>query len=155
MYNNIPSELQGLNKWVVWRYEDVDAKKPTKVPYQSRTGRHAKVTDPNTWGTFKDALLAMETGWYSGVGFVLAADDPYTFIDLDYTEDAEQFERQKRIFEKFYRIPSPDNERIVGTGLGLALVSHIVKAHGGYLELESTLGKGSTFSIYLPMEDQI
>jgi len=59
---------------------------------------------------------------------------------------------QKRIFEKFYRIPSPENERIVGTGLGLALVSHIVDAHGGNLELESELGKGSTFSIYLPLE---
>jgi signal transduction histidine kinase len=61
---------------------------------------------------------------------------------------------QKRIFEKFYRIPSPDNERIVGTGLGLTLVSHIIKAHGGHLELESNPGKGSTFSLYLPMEDK-
>jgi signal transduction histidine kinase len=61
---------------------------------------------------------------------------------------------QKQIFEKFYRIPSPDNERIVGTGLGLTLVSHIVKAHSGHLELESMPGKGSTFSIYLPLEDQ-
>jgi two-component system phosphate regulon sensor histidine kinase PhoR len=61
-------------------------------------------------------------------------------------------QEQKRIFEKFYRIPSPQNERIVGTGLGLALVYHIVEAHGGSLELESTPGEGSTFSIYLPLE---
>jgi signal transduction histidine kinase/tetratricopeptide (TPR) repeat protein len=59
---------------------------------------------------------------------------------------------QKRIFEKFYRVPMPENERIVGTGLGLTLVSHIVKAHGGSIELESAPGKGSTFSIYLPLE---
>jgi len=58
---------------------------------------------------------------------------------------------QKRIFEKFYRVPMPENERIVGTGLGLTLVSHIVKAHGGNIEVESSLGKGSTFSIYLPV----
>jgi signal transduction histidine kinase len=63
-------------------------------------------------------------------------------------------QEQKRIFEKFYRIPSPENERIVGTGLGLALVSHIVEAHGGCLELESELGKGSIFSIYLPLEKE-
>ena len=63
-------------------------------------------------------------------------------------------QEQKRIFEKFYRIPSPENERIVGTGLGLALVSHIVEAHGGHLELESASGKGSTFSIYLPLEKE-
>jgi signal transduction histidine kinase len=58
---------------------------------------------------------------------------------------------QKRIFEKFYRVPMPENERIVGTGLGLTLVSHIVKAHGGNIEVESAPGKGSTFSIYLPL----
>jgi signal transduction histidine kinase len=59
---------------------------------------------------------------------------------------------QKRIFEKFYRVPMPENERIVGTGLGLTLVSHIVKAHGGNIEVESAPSKGSTFSIYLPLE---
>lgn len=63
-------------------------------------------------------------------------------------------QEKKRIYEKFYRIPSPENERIVGTGLGLALVSHIVEAHGGHLELKSALGKGSTFSIYLPLETE-
>ena len=60
-------------------------------------------------------------------------------------------QEQKRIFEKFYRVPMPENERIVGTGLGLTLVSHIVKAHGGNIEVESAPGKGSTFSIYLPL----
>ena len=61
-------------------------------------------------------------------------------------------QEQHRIFDKFYRVPSPDNERIVGTGLGLALVSHIVEAHLGRLEIDSTLGKGSAFFIYLPLE---
>jgi signal transduction histidine kinase len=61
---------------------------------------------------------------------------------------------QKRIFEKFYRVPMPENERIVGTGLGLTLVSHIVKAHGGNIEVKSAPGKGSTFSIYLPLESK-
>jgi len=61
---------------------------------------------------------------------------------------------QKRIFEKFYRVPMLENERIVGTGLGLTLVSHIVKAQGGNIEVESAPGKGSTFSIYLPLESK-
>ena len=62
--------------------------------------------------------------------------------------------QQKRIFEKFYRVPSKESERIPGTGLGLALVFHTVKAHGGHVELQSLIGKGSTFSIYLPLEDK-
>jgi len=63
-------------------------------------------------------------------------------------------QEKKRIFEKFYRIPSEENKRLPGTGLGLAIVSHIVKAHGGHIEVESALGQGSTFSIYLPFESK-
>jgi signal transduction histidine kinase len=62
--------------------------------------------------------------------------------------------QQKRIFEKFYRVPSEQNQRIPGTGLGLALVYHIVEAHDGYVEVRSTPGQGSTFSIYLPLENK-
>ncbi|MBW7991452.1 MAG: hypothetical protein FVQ84_15770 [Planctomycetes bacterium] len=62
--------------------------------------------------------------------------------------------QQKHIFEKFYRVPSEENKRIGGTGLGLALVFHIVQAHGGCIEVESIIGKGSTFSIHLPLENK-
>jgi signal transduction histidine kinase len=61
---------------------------------------------------------------------------------------------KKKIFEKFYRIPTRENERTAGTGLGLALVFHIVNAHGGHIEVESVPGRGSTFSIYLPLESE-
>ncbi|HEX5109908.1 MAG TPA: HAMP domain-containing sensor histidine kinase [Vicinamibacterales bacterium] len=58
---------------------------------------------------------------------------------------------QRRIFDKFYRVPSKENNAISGTGLGLALVAHIADAHGGTVEVESAPGKGSTFSIALPL----
>jgi signal transduction histidine kinase len=59
---------------------------------------------------------------------------------------------RRKIFEKFYRIPTRENQRTAGTGLGLALVLTIVNAHGGHIEVESVPGKGSIFSIYLPLE---
>jgi signal transduction histidine kinase len=59
---------------------------------------------------------------------------------------------QSRIFDKFYRVASPENDRLPGTGLGLSLVSHFAKAHQGRVEVESSPGRGSVFSLYLPLE---
>jgi signal transduction histidine kinase len=61
-------------------------------------------------------------------------------------------EEQKRIFEKFYRVPTRENELLPGTGLGLTLVEHVARAHGGHVTVESHPGEGSTFSIRIPLE---
>lgn len=58
---------------------------------------------------------------------------------------------QKRIFEKFYRAENSLVHDTKGSGLGLALVRHIMDAHGGSVEVESAPGKGSTFTLVLPM----
>ncbi|HEX9298104.1 MAG TPA: ATP-binding protein [Polyangiaceae bacterium] len=59
----------------------------------------------------------------------------------------------KRIFQKFYRVDDRLARQKEGSGLGLAIVEHIVRAHNGRIELESELGKGSTFSLVLAAED--
>ncbi|HJZ73144.1 MAG TPA: ATP-binding protein [Vicinamibacterales bacterium] len=61
-------------------------------------------------------------------------------------------QEQPRIFEKFYRVPTPENCAIPGAGLGLALVAHIAEAHRGAVEVDSSPGKGSTFTIRLPID---
>ena len=62
-------------------------------------------------------------------------------------------EAQGHVFEKFYRAPTRENQLVPGTGLGLALVAQIVQAHRGTVRVESVPGKGSTFSICLPVEN--
>lgn len=56
-----------------------------------------------------------------------------------------------RIFERFYVVDKGRSRKLGGTGLGLSIVKHIAQVHGGYVEVESTIGKGSTFEIHLPL----
>lgn len=60
-------------------------------------------------------------------------------------------EHLPRLTERFYRVDSGRSRLIGGTGLGLSLVKHIVDRHRGHLEIRSTVGKGTTVSILLPI----
>lgn len=59
-----------------------------------------------------------------------------------------------RIFERFYRVDSARARDTGGTGLGLAIIKHVVDRHGGSVDVESELGKGSKFTIRLPVADR-
>ena len=57
------------------------------------------------------------------------------------------------IFERFYRGREVGSSAIPGTGLGLAVVKEIVELHGGTIKVESQVGQGSTFTVWLPLEE--
>jgi signal transduction histidine kinase len=59
------------------------------------------------------------------------------------------------IFEKMYRASNSKNISVKGTGLGLYITSHIIRAHGGKIKVESVLGEGTTFRIRLPRNKKI
>ena len=69
------------------------------------------------------------------------------------TDQGEGIESQHlpRLTERFYRVDGHRSREKGGTGLGLAIVKHIVQRHRGRLVIESEIGKGSEFSILLPM----
>ncbi len=60
-------------------------------------------------------------------------------------------EHLSRLFERFYRVDKARSRKLGGTGLGLAIVKHITQAHEGHVTVESAPGKGSTFSLHLPI----
>ena len=60
-----------------------------------------------------------------------------------------------RLGERFYRIDKTRSREMGGTGLGLSIVKHLMKAHEGSMEIESTLGKGTTVSLHFPVSPAV
>ncbi len=60
-----------------------------------------------------------------------------------------------RLTERFYRVDTARTRTVGGTGLGLAIVKHVLNRHHGALVIESNIGEGSTFSVYLPVYEDI
>ena len=60
-------------------------------------------------------------------------------------------EEINKIFERFYRVGDELTRKVKGSGLGLTLAKHIVEAHGGTIDVESEVGKGSRFMVKLPV----
>lgn len=80
----IPEELRTRPQWVCWRYGPLRPNgKRSKDPIDSNTGTNAKVNDPKTWGSYGEAVAAVERYGAEGIGFVLTKDDPFAGGDLD------------------------------------------------------------------------
>jgi signal transduction histidine kinase len=62
-------------------------------------------------------------------------------------------EQQDLIFDRFYRVDASRTRNRGGAGLGLSIVAAIVQRHGGQVQVESTPGAGSTFTVLLPLAE--
>jgi signal transduction histidine kinase len=84
------------------------------------------------------------------VDVVLRAEASGARVDVKDTGIGIALEEQARIFERFYMVNKNRSREQGGSGLGLAITKAIVEAHGGSIHVHSTVGVGSTFSVWLP-----
>ncbi len=74
-------------------------------------------------------------------------------IDVDDTGSGIEAEHLPHLFERFYRAEGHRARTSGGTGLGLAIALSIVRAHGGWIDVASTPGEGTNFTVWLPQRD--
>ncbi len=86
LLDNIPEEMRQYGHWLVWKLERRDGKE-TKIPYIAGGVGRASATDSRTWRTFEEAVEALKTGRYNGIGFVFSSGDPFAGVDLDKCRD--------------------------------------------------------------------
>ncbi len=79
----LPQELKDYGRWCIWKYERLEGRaKPTKCPYNPRTGGRAMSNNPNTFTSFQEAVNALERGGFSGLG--VGVFDGLCAVDIDH-----------------------------------------------------------------------
>jgi signal transduction histidine kinase len=79
------------------------------------------------------------------------AGEPRVAIEVTDSGPGIPAEALPRVFDKFYQVEGQPSPRQPGSGLGLAIARKIVEAHGGTIEVESEVGRGTTFRVLLPL----
>jgi signal transduction histidine kinase len=116
------------------------------------------VGDSNQLRRVIDNLLANAQKFTPGGGRVairLTRDHTEALLEVADSGIGIPDDQLNRIFERFYQVDGSPTRRYGGVGLGLALVKEIVEAHDGRVAVESVLGKGSSFRIWLPMNGPV
>jgi len=101
-----------------------------------------------------DNLLSNAIRYTAADGHVtlrLSHDDDEARLEIEDTGVGIDPAHHERIFERFYRVDKARSRELGGTGLGLAIVKHVVRRLGGSIGLDSEVGRGSTFTIEIPL----
>ncbi|MBL1202556.1 MAG: two-component sensor histidine kinase [Nostoc sp. GBBB01] len=88
------------------------------------------------------------------VNVILKRSNSHAVIEVQDTGIGIALHEQKQIFDRFYRVNSDRSRTTGGSGLGLAIAHAIVQAHRGSIQVQSLIGKGSTFIVYLPLTEE-
>src|SRR5215207_357507 len=108
--------IRDLRQWLCWRSETREGKS-TKIPYSPYTSVRASSTDPETWGSYEEAVAACKKHGYSGIGVVFTLEDDLCGVDLDGCVDPETGEIERWAREIIDELDSYSEISPSGTGV--------------------------------------
>lgn len=136
-YNDIPQELKECRQWICHK---------DKIPKSPLYDGNARTTDPNTWGSFEQAVGAVSKYGYSGIGFVFTTNSPYCGIDIDHCINADTGELNEKAADIVNVMDSYTELSPSGTGL------HIIYKGALHKEwkkkVNNALGEGVHLEMY-------
>jgi two-component system phosphate regulon sensor histidine kinase PhoR len=147
-----PVDLVGLAKEVLGGYEDLATER--RVRLRGELQQVSLRGDRAQLGLLLSNLLdnaLRHTPAKGTVGVRLEATESRAVLRVSDTGEGIPAGELSRVFERFYRVDKARARRTGGTGLGLAIVRHVAEAHGGTVAVDSELGRGSTFTVTLPV----
>jgi two-component system, OmpR family, phosphate regulon sensor histidine kinase PhoR len=138
-------------------FQDRASKKAIELVEQPATALPTLIGDPDRLqqlliNLIDNSLKYTPSGGKIEVRAGLAADNGSAMVEIDVADSGCGIPEKDlpRLTERFYRVDKARSRELGGTGLGLAIVKHIVQAHGGRLEIESRIQKGTTVRVFLP-----
>lgn len=131
-------------------FRDIAAQR--RIAFDLEAGAAAVYSDPGALHQILTNLFDNAVRHAPGGRIVVRAreDAGGTTIEVADTGSGIPPEHLPRIFERFYRVDPARSREAGGTGLGLAIVKHLVEAHGGRVEAQSTVGRGTIIQIWFP-----
>jgi two-component system phosphate regulon sensor histidine kinase PhoR len=148
-----PVDLVGLVKEVVGGYADRAEERHIKLSTELQPGV-AMRGDRAQLGLLLSNLIDNALRYTPAKGTVrvrLDAAEGRAILQVADNGEGIPADELPRIFERFYRVDKARTRQTGGTGLGLAIVRHVAEAHGGAVRAGSELGRGSTFTVTLPL----
>lgn len=104
------------------------------------------------WNLLSNAVKFTRSGGFIILSAVQQTVDDKNVIKFEVSDSGIGISEKdrKHIFDRFFKVPLSDNLQTIGSGIGLSIVKELVALHRGKIEVNSVLGKGTTFTIFIP-----
>jgi two-component system, OmpR family, sensor kinase len=150
----VPVELMTLATEAVSDLHDLHPERPVRLVTDQRVEPPVVIGDENRLRQVLGNLLAnavTHTPAGTPIKVTLLTEGPYAVLAVSDEGPGMRPEDTARVFERFFRADPSRVRSSGGSGLGLSIVAALVAAHGGHVQVESTLGQGTTFTVRIPL----